>query len=264
MFAGTAIAAAVWGVLQLLGLGVGLVAIDPDDATSVMPAAVGTTAFSTLAPLIAMFVGGFVAARLANTNDKRIAVTHGLVTWGLASVAGLVTTVLVVSALGHGAARVETGPRAAAQNEVATDARIADAEDALVPINQRLRTEGKPQITTQQLLAAARNAHDDDSYDRDDFVEQLDELTALDKAEATRVVDQLGSRAAGLVTMAATPTPMEHDVMRGLEKAGKGLLALGLAMLISIATAVAGALIALRADDRTRMTAPYPVQDPPV
>ena len=258
VLAGTAIAVGVWGVLQLIGIGVGLVAIDPDDATSVVPAAIGATAFSTLAPLIAMFVGGWFAARLANTWDRHVAGVHGLITWGLASVFGIAMTVLLASALGHGASRMH-------DRDGAADARFAEIDDAIVPINERLRADGQPVLTSEQLLAAARAAHDDDGYDRGAFIDEIDDVSTLDKAGATRVVDQLGSRASGIVSTAATPTPAEHDAMFAAEKAGKGLLALGLAMLLSVITAIAGALMALRSEEQRRAphtTAPYPVSTP--
>ncbi|MGE3763394.1 MAG: hypothetical protein AB7L94_14135 [Kofleriaceae bacterium] len=248
-------------MLQILGIGAGLVAIDPDDATSVVPAAIGATAFSTLAPLIAMFAGGWFAARLANTWDRRVAGMHGLVTWGLTSVFGIVTTVLLASAVGHGASRMDH------REDAVAHARFLDVDDAIAPINDRLRADGQPLLTSEQLVAAARAAHDDDGYDRDAFVREIDEVSALDKDGATRVVDQLGSRAPGIVAMAATPTPAEHDAMLAAEKAGKGLLALALAMLLSVVTAIAGAFIALRTDEPRRRaphtTAPYPVTTPP-
>lgn len=257
---GTAIAVGVWGVLQLIGIGAGLVAVDPDDATSVVPAAIGATAFSTLAPLIAMFAGGWFAARLANTWDRQVAGAHGLITWGLASVIGLTMTVLLASAVGHGASRMDSG-----RDDGILDARFVDIDEAMAPINERLRADGHSVLTPEQLVAAARAAHDDDGYDREDFIEEIDDVSALDKAGATRVVDQLGSRAAGIVTLAATPTPAEHDAMYAAEQAGKGMLALGVAMLLSVVTAIAGALIALRNEDRRRgphTTAPYPVATP--
>jgi hypothetical protein len=256
IFAGTAIAVGVWGVLQLLGIGVGLVAIDPDDATSVVPAAIGATAFSTLAPIVAMFAGGWFAALLANTWDRHVAITHGLITWGLASVIGISMTVLIASAVGHGAAQVD-------RYDGVADSRFAELEDAVAPIN-RTRADA-PLVTSEQLVAAARAAHDDDGYDREKFIEELDDVSSLDKAEATRVIDQLGPRAATIVRMAATPTPAEHATMFAMEKAGKGLLALAVAMLLSVVTVIAGALVALRGDDRRRhvnTTAPYPVAKP--
>lgn len=258
ILAGTAIAVGVWGVLQLLGIGAGLVAIDPDDATSVVPAAIGATAFSTLAPLVGMFAGGWFAARLANTWDRKVAVTHGLVMWGLASVIGITLTVLVASALDRDSSHLDQ------PYDTVTDARYAELEQTLVPIN-RARAEAAP-LRPEQLVAAARGAHDDDGYDREKFIAELDEVSALDKAEATRIVDQLGPRAAGIVNMAVTPTPAEHDVMMALENAGKGLLALALALILSVVTAIGGALVALRSDEQQRRqvntTAPYPVARP--
>ncbi len=259
IFAGTALAVGVWGVLQLIGIGSGLVAIDPDDATSVVPAAIGATAFSTLAPLIAMFVGGWFAAVLAKSWDRHIAGTHAVIMWGLTSVFGIATTVLLASAVGHGASRMDHGVDSIA------DARLADIDDAIAPINERFRAEGHPVLTADQVFAAARAAHDDDGYDRAEFIAQLDDVSALDKANATRVVDQLGSRAAMMVASAARPTPAEHAAMSATEKAGKGMLALGVAMLLSVVTAIGGALMAVRGDERRRAphtTAPYPVATP--
>jgi hypothetical protein len=258
---GAAIAVGVWGVLQLIGIGVGLVAIDPDDATSVAPAAIGATAFSTLAPLIAMFVGGWFAARLANTWDRQVAGTHGLITWGIASVVGLTMTVLVASAIGHGASRMNHDG-----HDGVADARFVEVDDAIAPINTRFRAEGLPVLTADQLVAAARAAHDDDEFDRAALIREIDDVSSLDKAAATRVVDQLGSRAESIVTMSVTPTPTEHGHLFAMEKAGKGLLALGVSMLLSLVTAIAGALIALRNEERRvpHTTAPYPVQTPPI
>ena len=82
VLAGTAVAVGLWGVFQLLGIATGLTALDPDDARSAKSAAIGIGAFSVLAPLVATFAGGFLAARLANTWDKRVAGTHGAVVWG--------------------------------------------------------------------------------------------------------------------------------------------------------------------------------------
>jgi hypothetical protein len=44
-------------------------------------AGIGTTVASLAAPLIALFIGGYVAGRLATTFDGKVGATHGLVTW---------------------------------------------------------------------------------------------------------------------------------------------------------------------------------------
>ena len=262
VLAGTAIALGLWGVLQLLGAGLGLAAIDPDDATSARGAVIGTGAWSVLAPMIAMFAGGFVAARLANTYDRRVAGTHGVVVWGLASIGGLITITWLASALEVGAVQ----PRVVSSN--VDNALIEDASSMMLPINNRLRLAGKPTITAEQLVASARAAYDDDGFDRKDFVEQLDKRTALNEKEATEVANHLGPRVEELVGRAHRTTPAEFATLRAMENTGKGMLALSLSILLGIGTAILGAILALRPlgrDERNpHITAPYPIPTPPI
>jgi hypothetical protein len=103
VFAGAAVAVALWVVLQLFGMGAGLSAVDLDDSGSLRNAGIGTTIASMFAPLIALFVGGLVAGRLASTSDQRIAVSHGFVTWAIASLAGIAAVAWLVAALAQGA-----------------------------------------------------------------------------------------------------------------------------------------------------------------
>ena len=223
--------------------------------------------WSALAPLIATFIGGFIAARLASTYDKRTAAGHGLVVWGLTTVAGIVVTLWMASAAAIGAAH--TNPNADMKNRQygAEDARLyRDAEEAVAPINTRLKGEGKAEISPNALIAAARAANTDDGFDADKFIDKLDDRTALDKAGATAVANQLGPRASALVTRTPLATTQEHDAMQAAETTGHGLLALSIAMLLSIGTAILGALVAqrnlFRRDVRPHTTAPYPVATP--
>lgn len=276
MLAGVAVAAGLWGVLQLLGVGAGLVAIDPDDAESARHAVLGMGAWSVLAPLIAMLVGGYVAAKLANTMDQRVAGAHALVMWGVTAILGIVTTLWLAKAAAvgaaHGADRTNMAPnQAGSMGELS-----AEAREALTPINQRLRLQGKPQISAEQLISSARAASDDEGFDKDEFIEKLDDKTALSREEAAEVATQLGPRAQSLVTRAGRVTPDEHAALQAAETTGKGLLSLALAILLSLGSAILGAMIALkqfgkRGDgDRDRVvtdrtphtTAPYPTTTP--
>ena len=103
VFAGSAVGVALWLLLQLIGMGAGLAAVDVDDTGSLRNAGIGTTIASMFAPLIALFVGGFVAGRLASTYDPKVGATHGFVTWALAALTGVVSVMCLVSALAHGA-----------------------------------------------------------------------------------------------------------------------------------------------------------------
>src|SRR5881394_3926423 len=148
VLAGTAVAIGLWGVLQLLGLGAGLTALDPDDVRSTHRAVLGMGAWSVLAPMIATFAGGFVAARLAASWDKKVAGAHGLVVWGFATAAGLVVTLWMASAAAVGAAHTSQ-PMARDYSHVGTsDAQLyRDAEAALDPINAQLRKDGKAEVS---------------------------------------------------------------------------------------------------------------------
>ena len=274
VLAGTAVAIGLWGVFQLLGIATGLTALDPDDARSAKSAALGMGAFSVLAPLIATFAGGFLAARLANSWEKRVAATHGAVVWGLTTAAGLVVTLWMASAAAVGAAHVNPVPGPDYSKVGETDAQMyRDADAALVPINTQLRKEGKAEISPNALIAASRAANTEDGFDVDEFIETLDKKSSLDKDGATAVANQLGPRASALVRQVPLATAAEHDAMQAAETTGKGLLTLAIAMLLSIGTAILGALLAFKTlfhnrdgervvEVRHHTTAPYPVTTP--
>ena len=108
VFAGATVAVALWVLLQMLGMGIGLAAIDLDDAGSLRSVGLGTTVWTLIAPLIALFVGGLVAGRLAATYHGKIGAEHGFVTWAIASLFGMLTTTTLVGMLTAGTMRSAT------------------------------------------------------------------------------------------------------------------------------------------------------------
>ena len=102
VFAGAAVAISLWVLLQLLSMGIGLTAVNLEDSGSLRSAGIGTTVASLAAPLIALFVGGYVAGRLATTFDPKVGATHGLVAWALASLAGVIAIAMVIAAVAGG------------------------------------------------------------------------------------------------------------------------------------------------------------------
>jgi len=99
VFAGAAVAVALWMLLQLIGMGAGFAAVDLDDYGSLRNAGIGTTIASMFAPVIAMFAGGLVAGRLAATLDPKVGAMHGLITWAIAALAGVAAVAWLVHAL---------------------------------------------------------------------------------------------------------------------------------------------------------------------
>ena len=99
VFAGATVAVALWVLLQMLGMGIGMAGIDLDDAGSLRSVGIGTTVFALLAPLIALFIGGLVAGKLATTYDERVGATHGFVTGAIGSLAGLAVMIGMIGML---------------------------------------------------------------------------------------------------------------------------------------------------------------------
>lgn len=106
IFAAAVIAAAVWFVLHMLGVGVGLVAIDTADPSSLRGVGIGTGVWSLIAPIIALFIGGLVAGRVAPTINTLNAVIHGAVVWALTVLASIIVMAMVVGALLRGVGKV--------------------------------------------------------------------------------------------------------------------------------------------------------------
>jgi hypothetical protein len=128
--AGAAIAVALWVLLQVLGMGAGVAAIDLDDAGALRTLGLGTTAWTLFAPLVAMLAGGMFAARLAASSDRRVGAAHGLVVWAVTSLAGIAATLFVVTALAGGAMRTATTAVPLDTTHVQLDRAFRDAQVA--------------------------------------------------------------------------------------------------------------------------------------
>lgn len=109
VFAGMVIAVVVQLVLGLIGTGIGLSTLDPTRYSSPGAAALGIGAgvWWIVSSVIALFVGGWVSGHLSGSPDQTDSVLHGLLTWGVATLAMVyLVTSLVGSLLSGGAAVV--------------------------------------------------------------------------------------------------------------------------------------------------------------
>lgn len=100
VFAGVVMAVAVQILLTVLGAAIGFGIVEPGGAES--PSAsgfgIGGAVWWTVANLIALFIGGFVAARLAGVEMRFDGLLHGLVIWAFALI---VTLWLLTTALAN-------------------------------------------------------------------------------------------------------------------------------------------------------------------
>jgi hypothetical protein len=91
IFAAAVVAIGAWIVLHMLGMSIGLITIDPNDASNLKKIGIGTGVWSLIAPIVALFIGGLVAGRLAPTINTANAVIHGAVVWALSVMAACFT-----------------------------------------------------------------------------------------------------------------------------------------------------------------------------
>jgi hypothetical protein len=106
VFAGAAVSVGLWILLQTLGAGIGLSTVDADNPGSLRSAGIGTGIWTVIAPLVALFAGGFVAGRVSGTLSRRGGALHGLVLWSIAAVLGFVSMLLLASGFARGVAVV--------------------------------------------------------------------------------------------------------------------------------------------------------------
>jgi hypothetical protein len=257
----------VWILLQTLGMGLGLSAIDTDDAGSLKGVGIGTGIWSIIAPLIAMFVGAFVVGRLAGTRDLGVAAMHGAVMWGLGIAIGLWLMLSIVSAMASGVARIG-GAAADATGAVVSGAASAgggagdtlealgiDTNDLVAPINERLQRQGKPQITAKQLNATVRAVAQrgvrQGKIDREILVQELARNTALSRADAEDIASQFSDRYEELANRVSNRVEQvgeraKHAALEAADKTGKALLAGGIMMLLSLGAAIGGSILGAR------------------
>ena len=261
VFAGTATAVGAWIALQLLGLGVGLSAIDTDQGGNLRAIGIGTGIWSVIAPLIALFVGALVGARLAGTFNRSIGALHGIVMWGVTTAVGVFAVISVVGAVAAGVARVGATAASAAGSAVSAVAPAAtsapelaqalgiDTQDLLAPVNNYLREQGKPAVTGDQLTAilggVAQHGLHQGHIDRQVLVDETAKNTSLSRADAQDLANRFGDRydqALGNAQqqMQSMGQQAKQTALDAADTTGHVALSAGIALLIALGAAAAG------------------------
>jgi hypothetical protein len=242
VLAGAALALGLWNLLNLVFVGGALTAIDPDEIDHIRAFGIGTGIGSVLAPLIAMFIGGLVAGRLAGFYDDRVTAGHGAVVWAISSVLGLVIMAVVAGSLADKRA-------ISAHANVAPPAPGAHAyvEDHLRLMNQELKAASVPTVGFDDFLDASRYAAGDGrAINRDAFISRLDANTKLSRPEAQLALDKLGPTAPDVIASGRDLALHRHAVMEAAESTGNGMLAAGVGLFLCLVTSVAGSVIGAR------------------
>jgi hypothetical protein len=285
VFAGTVFAVGLWILLQALGMGLGLSAIDTDDAGNLKGVGIGAGIWSILSPLIAIFCGGLIAGRMASARDRMGAAIHGAVVWALMTVVGLWAVVAIVSTLASGVARVGGAVASATGSVVSSSLQAGGqvdagkvmnalglhANDLLAPLNQRLQQNGKPPITADQLGAAlkgiAQRGVREGRLDEQVVDDEITKSTSLSRADAEDLGRQVSQRYDQLSTDLQQGAQRVGERAKGAaleaaNKTGKALFYGGIELLLSLVAAVLGAALGARRYLVTTATATASVSPP--
>ena len=262
IFAGAVAALGVWVMLYALGLALGLSSLDPRDPSTLKSSGAFTGIWGIITPLVALFVGGMVAGRAAGIVTKLGGAIHGLVVWGLTTLAGglllvnlLAALVGGVAAVGKTAVQAGTGVAIGAAQTTDQLGRAAggfglDVDDTLRPINQRLQAEGKPTISAEQLRAATNDVVQQGwkqgHVDRALLIGSIARNTALSRADAeqvaTRVESQLNAARANLgERVSDAAQSVQTGALQAAERTGKAFWAIFGALLLGLASSIVGA-----------------------
>jgi hypothetical protein len=273
VFAGSLIAIGAWFLLHLIGTGIGLAAVDPQDPGTLRGVGIGTGIWSVIAAILALFAGGFAAGRVSGVLTKTGAAIEGAVLWALTTLVALLAVMWVVSnviggaiGLGATAARTvaETAPQIAGAADGDTlDALGLDADELLAPVNQRLQAEGLPPVTADELQDATQDAIStairEGRVDRQVFVQSLSQNTDMSPAEAQQVAGQIEQRFDEQME-AIGPRLEQAQVaaLRAVEATGRAMIWMFFAFLLGLAAAVGGTLLGAWTEQRRAAREPGP------
>ncbi|MBZ4400205.1 hypothetical protein VZQ01_12400 [Myxococcus faecalis] len=252
---GTFVALGVLILLYSLGLALGLSSVDPSNPGSARSAGIGTGIWGLIAPLIALFAGGFVAARTAGVVDKGGGAMHGAVMWGLTTIAGVALMGMVISTIVGTAVRTATGvvgatgaavAGAASQGDQVANAFGLDANDALGPVNERLRAEGKPAITANQLEAATKDIVTTGvrtgNVDRELLVSSIAENTRLSRQDSEDVANRVQVQIdAAKTKVGQVGQQVQQGALVAADKSGRVFWGIFGALLLGLIASVLGA-----------------------
>ncbi|AUD05914.1 YrzE family protein [Spirosoma pollinicola] len=179
IFAGVLVAIVTQMLLTLLGLGIGLGTVDPlEERNPVAGLGIGSAIWYIISSLLSLFVGGWVAGRLASAPRLFDGIIHGVLTWCLVTLLTIyfLTTTLgsliggagklvggLVSTAGSAVASAAPGIGNAVQDQLKAngiDTDNMDLGDLKGEVNKILRQTGDPKLNPNTLEAKADRAGD--------------------------------------------------------------------------------------------------------
>lgn len=168
IFAGIVVAVATLAVLSIIGLALGFSLVEVGEQDPANGSLTTTAIWTFVSQIVALFVGGYVAARLAGLLPKGAAVLHGATVWGSATIIVLWIAASTAGALFSGAASAvssaASGLGATVQAAIPDNFSLPDSlsdvsmDDLPDPVRQALEDAGVTPDTFEQETREAFDA----------------------------------------------------------------------------------------------------------
>jgi hypothetical protein len=263
VLAGGLVAVTVGVMLNTLGLAIGATTLDPAVAGE-SPAAstlgIASGIWLLVANLIALAVGGWVAARLSGTADGTDGILHGLAVWAVGFLLSAVLLGNVVagatSTAFRGVSSVVGGASSAvgqaAQSVAPQIASATDPQAAIDRLMQGLQTGGNPAVMTEdqrraemaQILGQRVRSGNFEGAQRDRLSQLIAAQYNIPPQEANNRITQLETQARETASQAAAQARQAAETASNA--AATGAYALFAAMLLGAVAAVLGARVGTR------------------
>lgn len=186
VFGGVVAGVGVYMMLTLLGIAVGITAVEPQAAQPVGSVPMWTGIWSFISMLVGAFVGGWVAGRGSGLRRRMDGMLHGLVAWGLTTLffAYLATTAaatVVGGTLNVFGQVMQTTAQAAGQ--------VAGGGGAMSQLQQLITgTPGAPEVDPQTLSTLQERLA---AQDRNGAINVMVNEMGFARDRATQIVDQV-------------------------------------------------------------------------
>lgn len=268
ILAGLVVALGAWVFLSVLGLALGLSQVDPSAPATLRSAGMIAGIWSVIVPIVALLLGGLVAARTAGVVSRPTGAIHGVVLWALMTVAsltmvGLAVRGMVSTVMGAGSGLAgAAGAQATGEAPDLGRALGFDAEELLGPMNDRLRSEGRPTVSARELDATLKDigttAMREGHLDHAIVLASVTRHTRLSESDA----EQLASRIEAQVSQqsAQLGQSIQTGAAKVADTTGHAMWWVFLGMALGLGAAVLGSTLGVSRRQRLAAKLPIPAE----
>lgn len=234
IIAGVVSGSASYLLLTLLGVAVGLTAIDPNAVEPVGRVPLATGIWTGISMLVGAFIGGYVAGHMSGLSRSIDGMLHGFVAWGVTTLLYAVLATTAVGALLGGTFKIlAQGLQAGATATTQT----AAGQNILDQLAGAVSGQGGQGQISPQVLSSVQQAIQ--AGDRQSAINIMVNEMGIERDRATQMVDKMSS-----VLQQTNPREVASQATDALATTSWWLF---IGLLLSLALGIAGGAAGVRA-----------------